>query len=468
MCGIFGIICNDYSYSVAGLIYPGLMALQHRGQIFSGLATTSCNGKITSYKNRGLVSKVLNPKQLKIFSGNVGIGHVCYGGPKIRSAEQSQPHHFKTEQCNFALSFNGSITNQGEIKEKLKQIGKIFVTDTDVELIATLIESIIKFSDNMLEALKLMMKMLEGSYCIILMEPDGTLYAIRDPHGYKPLCIGTLNLNDKFFNIISSESCAFDSIDGKFDRDVRPGEIIKLSIVEGVEQQQVVNSKQGRLCQFEFIYHSRPDSIIDGISVAQVRYDLGRILARADTFTSNHAIVVPVPDSGRSAAMGYSWESKIPYDEGLLKNRYVWQLAANMDIKLNPIKTVVKDKDVILIDDSILSGETLKKIILKLRSAGARSIHVRISCPPIINKCDVNDDLLNRDYLIALQKKLKNYNAFDESMREYIGADSLKYQTIEGLKEAIGYKNTGLCLGCLTEYCLIKENGIHAELNLMI
>lgn len=462
-CGLFGISTNDYSYSIAGLIYPGLMAIQHRGQSFAGIATTDCNGAIVSYRARGLVSKALNTKKLRAFSGNVGIGHVCYGGSNV---DDAPPFYLKTEQCELAIGFNGSITNHNEIRDRLQKMGKILISGTDIELLAILIESFLKFSDDILETLKTISNILEGSFCIIIIEGDGTLYALRDPIGYKPLCYGTLELNNKFFHVVASETCSLDALGGKFEDDVKPGEILKISIIDGLKKYKITSLKSPHTCQFEYTYFARPDSIIDGISVAEVRLNLGKSLAREDDISSKDAIVVPVPDSGRLAAMGYAMESGINYKEGLMKNRYIWHSNSDVEEKLNPIKPIVNGKNVILIDDSIVSGNTMKKIVSMLRNVGAKSIHVRIACPPIINKCEMNSNFSKRSRLIAYQKKLKHYNNFNEELQKYIKSDSLKYQTIDGLKETFGRGNP-FCISCLTEYCLVKdEEG--PELNLIM
>jgi len=456
-CGVFGINCSDFSYSVSGLIYSGLMALQHRGQIFSGIALTTGDRKIVSYKGKGLVSKVLNPNKLKTITGNVGIGHVCYGRPNCISIEDAQPYHFIGHKLEFSIALNGTILNYDEIYENLRKMGRIITGKSDIELLTILIEAFSNFSENILDVLKKVMNLIEGAYSILVLSNDGSIYALRDKIGYKPLCYGKLKIEKKEFLIVCSESCAIDAIGGEFIDDVKPGELIHINLVEGIKTYQILAHTNCGVCQFEYVYFARPDSIIDGISVWNVRYNLGRKLAQHDDYSSDNAIVVPVPDSGRSAAMGYAWESGVPYEEGLMKNRYLWQLKSNVNEKLNPIKTVVKGKDIILIDDSILSGNTMKKIIKMLRIAGAKSIHVRISCPPIIKNCDLNDSISNRDLLIAYQTKVESYDNFYEEMRRYIGADSLTYQTIESLIEAIGIDEDQICTDCLKEYCLVKK-----------
>ena len=468
-CGVFGISCNDFSYSVSSLIYPGLMAIQHRGHLFSGLSVTNCDGKIVSYSNRGLVSKVLNPIKLKSFAGNVGIGHVNYGSHSYIGPEDTQPYHFKSGNSEFSIALNGAITNYIEIHNILSNMGRIITGKSHVELIATLLDTFLRFNNNkMLKALSKIMEILKGAYSFVVLKSDGNLYAVRDPIGYKPLCYGKIEINNKLFYAISSESCSIDVIGGELIGDVKPGEVININPIEGLKKHQILTKNKTGICQFEYIYFARPDSIIEGISVGEVRYKLGKILAHNDNINSDNAIVVPVPDSGRSAAMGYACGSGIVYQEGFMKNRYMWQLKNSISDKLNPIKAIVKDRDIILIDDSILSGNTMKKIVSMLRSAGALQVHVRISSPPIINDCQKSSSISKKDLLIAFQKKVKSYNNFNEAMRKYIGSDSLKYQTIEGLVEAIGLKRNQICLDCLTEYCQVNEEKENHEIKLMI
>jgi len=463
-CGVFGISCNDLNYSIAEQIYHGLMAIQHRGQIFAGISVSNCKDKIYSYRNKGLVSKVLTAKKLKFFTGNVGIGHVCYGFPKNLDVKDAQPYHFKSEQIDFSISMNGMITNYKEIQKKLEDTGRIFESNSDVELLSVLIETISKSTSDIVETLKLVMSVIKGSYSFVLLTPDGNLYAMRDPSGFKPLCFGEINRDGRKFYVVSSESCALDVLGVPLVDDVKPGEIVKIDPVAELKRFQGQIRKRGGICQFEFTYFARPDSIIDGRSVAEVRYNLGRNLAREENLKLNGAIVVPVPDSGRSAAIGYAWEAGLSYEEGLMKNRYIWQLKSTANEKLNPIKSLVKDKDIVLIDDTIISGITLKQIISMLRDSGARSIHVRISAPPIINSCKINESMLtNKAFLIAYEKKLNNYDNFNEEMRQYINADTLKYQTIEALINAIGLKENQICYSCLKEYCVVEEDEEKSE-----
>jgi amidophosphoribosyltransferase len=287
---------------------------------------------------------------------------------------------------------------------------------------------------------------------------------MRDPLGFKPLCIGKLKAEERNFYFIASESCAIDTVGAEFIRDVRPGEILHLDYKKGIQSDIIIKSDKTAVCQFEFVYFARPDSVIDGVSVAQARFRMGQNLAKIDPklkdpeFRKN-AIVVPVPDSGRSASVGYANEAKLPYIEGLMKNRYIWRTfimpgqqkrKAAVKEKLNPIKSVVEGKDIILIDDSIVRGNTTKQIVRLIKSAGASSVNVRISCPPVISACYMGIDFPTTDELIA-GRNLEKYGRekYIEKIREIIGADSLLYQTIEGLEEAIGLKSE-LCKACLT------------------
>ena len=458
MCGIFGIYCDDFSYYVSEEIYQGLMALQHRGQLFAGISTSDCKGNFSSYKNRGLVSKVLNPKRLKTFFGNVGIGHICYNSRKCTSAGNAQPYHFKSVMIEFSLAINGTITNYDEIYKRLRSMGRIFSGNSDVELIATLIETLSNFSESMVETLKKVIKIIKGALSLIILVNDGTIYAMKDSIGYNPLCYGTLKINNRKFFIISSESCGLDALGATLKGELNPGTILKISHSNGLEKHktEVPENLKG-ICQFEYVYFARPDSIIDGISVADVRYNLGRNLAKMDDFQSKDAIVIPIPDSGRSAAMGYAWESGLTYQEGLMKNRYIWQIKSDVSDKLNPIKEIIKDKDIILVDDSIISGNTIKIIIEMIKKAGAKSVNVRISCPPIIKNCKINNSISNRELLIAYQTKVMNYSNFNEEMRKYIRSDTLMYQTINGLIDAIGLGTNKMCFDCLKEFCDVKE-----------
>lgn len=478
-CAVFGVTCDDETYSISKLLYLGLISQQHRGQESTGISILKTGGNIVTYKKKGLVSGVLNDKVLSKIWGNVGIGHNRYattGAQEFESPEYMQPFHFKNNEIEFSLAFNGTIPNYAELKQKLEEKGRIFVTNTDTEVIAQLIASIALITKGWPNILKTASRSLDGSYSLLILTAEGDIYAIRDPLGFKPLCIGELKTKERQHYIVSSESCGIDVLGGKLIRDVEPGEIVHLSHQKDIHSEMVLKSERTALCQFEFVYFARPDSIIDGVSVAQARLQLGINLAKKDPLLNDpkfkkNAIVVPVPDSGRSVAVGYAQEAKLPYVEGLMKNRYVWRTfimpgqknrEAAVKEKLNPIKSFIKGKNVILLDDSIVRGTTTEKIINLIREAGAISVNVRISCPPVIKPCYMGIDFPTTSELIAGRfKNLYGEENYIEEIRKKIGADSLRYQTIDDLVSAIGKSKNQLCMACLTgEYPLKSVNKI--------
>ena len=481
-CAIFGVTSDDLGFSVSKLLYQGLIALQHRGQESTGISILKTGGKIITYKKSGLVSKVLESKILSQYWGNVGIGHNRYattGSTGYKSTDYMQPFHFKNNEIEFSMAFNGTIANFDDIKKKMDDMGRVFITDTDTEVIAQLIGSIALGTEDWPEVLTLASRLLDGSYSLILMTPEGDIYAMRDPLGFKPLCIGELKNSKRNIYFVASESCAIDVVGGTLIRDVKPGEIIHLSHQKDIHSENVIKSNRTALCQFEFVYFARPDSIIDGVSVAEARLRLGAYLAKNDPILRDpeireNAIVVPVPDSGRSVAVGYAKEAKLPYVEGLMKNRYVHrtfimpgQAKRKLAVKekLNPIKSVVFDKDIILLDDSIVRGTTTQQIVSLLREkGGAKRVHLRVSCPPIISPCYMGIDFPTKDELIAGRFQELYGENFLEEIRRTIGADTLLYQTVEDLTQAIGKDKNKLCLACLTGDYQLKSVKKLAEL----
>jgi len=478
-CAVFGVTCDDKTFTISRLLYLGLISQQHRGQESTGISILKTGGSIVTYKNKGLVSQVLNDSALSKLWGNVGIGHNRYattGAQEFNSLDYIQPYHFKNNEIEFSLAFNGTIPNYAELKQSLENKGRIFVTNTDTEVVAQLIASIALGTESWPEILKTASESLDGSYSLLILTAEGDIYAIRDPLGFKPLCIGELKTEERNFYIVSSESCGIDVVGGRLIRDVEPGEIVHLSHRKELHSEMVVKSDRTALCQFEFVYFARPDSIIDGVSVAQTRLQLGINLARNDPILKDskfreNAIVVPVPDSGRSVAVGYAQEAKLPYLEGLMKNRYVWRTfimpgqknrEAAVKEKLNPIKSFIKGKNVIILDDSIVRGTTTKKIINLIRDAGAISVNVRISCPPVIKPCYMGIDFPTTSELIAGRfKELYGNEIYIDEIRKKIGADSLRYQTIDDLVSAIEKSKNQLCMACLTgEYPLKSVNKI--------
>jgi amidophosphoribosyltransferase len=467
-CAIFGVTCNDIAFSVSKLLYQGLIALQHRGQESTGISVLKTGGHIHTYKKNGLVSRVINNQVLSQYWGNVGIGHNRYattGATGYKSTDYIQPFHFKNNEIEFSMAFNGTIANFSEIKDSMDEMGRVFTTDTDTEVLAQLIGSIALGTEDWPEVLKLASKLLDGSYSLILMTDQGDIYAMRDPLGFKPLCVGELKNSRRNLYFVASESCAIDVVGGRLIRDVEPGEIVHLSHQKDIHSEVILKSKRTALCQFEFVYFARPDSIIDGVSVAEARLRLGMNLAKKDPILKvpeikDDAIVVPVPDSGRSVAVGYVKESGLPYLEGLMKNRYVHRTfimpgKAKRKIavkeKLNPIKSVVEGKDVILLDDSIVRGTTTQQIVSLLKDkGGAKRVHLRISCPPIISPCYMGIDFPTKKELIAGRFQKLHGKDYIEEIRKKIGADTLIYQTVDDLIKAIGKSESQLCLACLT------------------
>jgi len=481
-CAIFGVTSDDLGFSVSKLLYQGLIALQHRGQESTGISILKTGGKIITYKKSGLVSKVLESKILSQYWGNVGIGHNRYattGATGYKSTDYMQPFHFKNNEIEFSMAFNGTIANFDDIKKKMDDMGRVFITDTDTEVIAQLIGSIALGTEDWPEVLTLASRLLDGSYSLILMTPEGDIYAMRDPLGFKPLCIGELKNSKRNIYFVASESCAIDVVGGTLIRDVKPGEIIHLSHQKDIHSENTIKSNRIALCQFEYVYFARPDSIIDGVSVAEARLRLGAYLAKNDPILRDpeireNAIVVPVPDSGRSVAVGYAKEAKLPYVEGLMKNRYVHrtfimpgQAKRKLAVKekLNPIKSVVFDKDIILLDDSIVRGTTTQQIVSLLREkGGAKRVHLRVSCPPIISPCYMGIDFPTKDELIAGRFQELYGENFLEEIQRTIGADTLLYQTVEDLTQAIGKDKNQLCLACLTGDYQLKSVKKLAEL----
>jgi amidophosphoribosyltransferase len=466
-CAVFGVTCDDIGFSIAHYLYDGLISQQHRGQESTGISILRTGGHIYTYKRKGLVSKVLNTRILSTFYGNIGIGHNRYattGSEEFYGSEYMQPYHFKSNDIEFSLAFNGTVPNYDELKKKLEDMGRVFITNTDTEVIAQFFASLSLGTEDWPEILKIASRFFDGSYSLILLTSDGDLYGMRDPLGFKPLCLGQLKTEKRNLYFISSESCGIDAVGGEFIRDVKPGEIVHLSHQKDIHSEMILKSNRTALCQFEFVYFARPDSEIDGTSVAQARLRLGMYLARKDPLLKDpdfrkDAIVVPVPDSGRGAAVGYAKEAHLPYVEGLMKNRYVWRTfimpgqemrKSAVKEKLNPIRSVIKDKNVIILDDSIVRGTTTAQIINLIRNAGAKSVNVRISCPPVIRPCYMGIDFPTTSELIAGRYKVQYGEDYIEEIRKTIGADSLQYQELDDLMRAINKNENELCLACLT------------------
>ncbi|MBD3186990.1 amidophosphoribosyltransferase [Candidatus Bathyarchaeota archaeon] len=461
-CGVLGILCDDKSQHVAKYVYTGLMALQHRGQEAAGIAITDPYKPITVIKENGLVNSVLKPSKIRGLLGNVALGHVRYGTVASSSVENAQPFLYESNEVNFAIAFNGTITNYNILRKKLESKGHVFTTDVDTEVIATIIAATHAVTHDWTEIFTILMKILDGSFSIILMTENGDLYALRDPLGFKPLCIGSFMIGDEEkieVKVLASETCAIDALSGRVLAHVKPGEIVHVEYNNGIHTETILKAPQKAFCFFEFVYFANAASELDGISVYDVRKRLGAILARKNRINSDNTIVVPCPDSGRSAALGYAQSAHLPFEEGLMKNRYITrtfimpgqdQRRSLVNLKLTPVKKIIKGKDVILIDDSIVRGTTTRKIVRLLKQHGARSVHLRISCPPIRYPCYMGIDFPTREELIAA-------NLTVDEICKNIGADSLVYQEMDGLLEAIGIDATGLCTACLNSKYPLKN-----------
>ncbi len=447
-CGVVGFSSKNF---VSHEIYFSLRALQHRGQESAGIAVHD-GEHILIKKGMGLVHEVFRAEDLEKLRGNVGIGHVRYSTTGGSVKENAHPIRIYTMDHEIAVAHNGEIVNVEDLKKFLGKLGSAFTTRSDSEVIARLMAYEIT-RHGVVEGLKNTVRRLKGSFSLSVLIDD-RLFAIRDPFGIRPLALGRINGGYG----VASESVAFDALRGEFVRDVEPGEIVEIT-PGGFYTHHVFRKKHKAHCMFEYVYFARADSVIDGRCVYDVRRKIGRILAREHPANADY--VVPVPDSGRAHAIGYSEESGIPYAEGLMKNRYVERTfilpsqesrVKEITMKLNPVKSVIQNNRIVLVDDSIVRGNTMRKIVKMLKDAGAKEVHVRIGSPPIIAPCYLGIDMKTRDQFIASSKSV-------EEIAKIIGADSLGYISIDGLVEAIGIPREDLCLGCLTARYPVQIEG---------
>ncbi len=441
-CGLFGIYNND-NLDVSRLTYFGLYAVQHRGQEGCGIAVND-HGDIHGHKGLGLVPDVFTERVLNRLSGKTAIGHTRYSTTGANTVENCQPLIVTYKNSRVALAHNGNLVNAIKLRRELEDKGAIFQTSTDTEVIANLISRNRLQYESLEEVLVETIKTIEGSFAIVMLTPK-RLIGIRDPHGFRPLCIGRLDNS----YVLTSETCALDAVGAKFIRDVAPGEIVFIG-ENGIESIRMTDTKR-HLCIFEHIYFARPDSFIDGASVYHARLDSGRMLAKEHPVDAD--LVIGVPDSGLTAAIGYSRESGIPYGEGLIKNRYVGrtfiqpqqeQREQSVRIKLNALKDEVAGKRIIMVDDSIVRGTTSRNIVHMLKDAGAKEVHMRISSPPVMHPCHFGIDIASRSQLIAASHSV-------EEIRRFLGADSIGYLSVAGLVTCPkGNPDDGYCTGCFT------------------
>ncbi len=446
-CAVFGIYSNK---PVFDLIYYGLYSMQHRGQESAGIATYT--DKIEIHKAEGLVSEAFKGVFLE---GCVGMGHVRYSTTGESGMGNSQPLIINYAGGSFAVGHNGNLINSLELRMQMKRRGSTFATTTDTEIIAKLIAQEHLKEGDFVKGIKQAMNQLRGSYSLVILK-DKKIIAVRDPWALKPLIIGR---SDNSI-IVASESCALDAVGAKIVRDVKAGEIIVID--KNIKSDSVISERLAH-CMFEYVYFARPDSIIDGLPVYEIRKKLGEILARDAPVDAD--IVVAVPASGITAAIGYARASNIPYGEGLMKNRYFGRtfiLPEQIDrekgvrIKLNPIKSEISGKKLVLIDDSIVRGTTAKRIVKLLRDFGAAQVHVRITCPPLKEPCFYGIDMQTHGEFIAKENDI-------EEIRKQIGADSIRYNSIDSLIEAIGLPENNLCLACLNGNYPIKDKQLKLD-----
>ena len=442
-CGVFGIF-SDGSLDPAYACYNGLLALQHRGQESCGIAVSD-EGVIDYHKNMGLVTEVFNNSILDSLSGQMGISHVRYSTAGGSVLENAQPLVMRYVKGTLSVAHNGNLTNAVEIRRELEQKGAIFQTTIDSEVICYLIARARLNCHSVEEAVARTMGHIKGAYSLLVMSPR-KLIAARDPHGFRPLCMGRLNGTYVF----ASESAALDACGAEFERDVEPGEIVIVDHNGLRSMKPDFGEKKKSLCIFEYIYFARSDSFIDGVSVYEARKQAGRILARE--FPVEADMVIGVPESGIDAAIGYAEESGIPYEKAIVKNSYIGRTfikpsqserMKSVRIKLNPIADMVRGKRVVMIDDSIVRGTTVDRIVTMLRDAGAKEVHMRISSPPFMWPCYYGTDIPSRGELIACNHTI-------EEITKLSGADSLGYLPVEYLHEMIGFAPVGFCQGCFT------------------
>ncbi len=448
-CGIVALASRE---PVSRELYYSLRILQHRGQESGGIAVFDA-GETRSKRGMGLVHEIFRREDLDALPGSTGIGHVRYSTTGSSVVDNAQPIVVSTGHGDVALGHNGDIVNAGLLRDELERKGWAFMTTSDSEVIVRLLANELSKSGDVRRALKEFTRRLVGAYSLVVLI-NGVAYAIRDPLAIRPLCIGQKDGS----LMAASESVVFDTLGYKFVRDLKAGEIVELR-PDHVESFRLPHPTHTAHCMFEWVYFARPDSVLDGRLVYDARVKIGQQLAREHPVDAD--IVVPVPESGRAQAQGFSQVSGLPVVEGLIKNRYIERTfimpeqadrEVGVLLKLNPIKTAVKNKRVILIDDSIVRGTTIKKIVHIMREAGAREVHLRIGCPPIKAPCYLGIDMKTRDQFIADKRTV-------EEIATFIGADSLGYLSMPGLIRALSHPREDICFGCLTSIYPVEIPG---------
>jgi len=446
-CGVFGIYNHP---EAAKITYLGLYALQHRGQESAGISSANGSAMMT-YKQMGLVADVFNEAILEKLTGHLAMGHVRYSTTGDSVLRNAQPIHVEYGRGSLAVAHNGNLVNASVIKDELEAYGSIFQSSCDSEVVVHLIvrSGKISFVDTVVDALK----KVRGAYSLLVMN-EKELLAVRDPYGFRPLCLG--KLGEAY--VVASESCAFDIIDATYIRDIEPGEVILIN-KQGLRSIKPFGENRPSPCVFEFIYFARPDSMIYDNAVHAIRKQMGQVLAREHPVEAD--IVVPVPDSSNTAALGYAQESKIPFELALIRSHYVGRTFIEPNqairdfgakIKYNPVRSVLKNKRVVVVDDSLVRGTTQRKITKMIRESGAKEIHLRISAPPIMYPCFYGMDFPTRKELIAATHTT-------EEIAKYLRVDSVGYLSIEGMMTAAASASSHFCKACFDGNYPVKFAG---------
>ncbi len=441
-CGVVAIYGHP---EAANLAYLGLYALQHRGQESAGIATSD-GREIRCYKSMGHVAEIFTPERIACLPGSLAIGHTRYSTAGDTVLLNAQPFSVACNKGQIAVAHNGNITNAGELRRELEREGSIFQASSDTEVILHLVAR--SRERTLAGALREALLQLDGAFSLVFLARDHVIVA-RDPHGFRPLAFGQLALPEGgAANVFASETCAFDLISAEYINDVEPGEMVCIG-PEGMTRERYAPEGPHAQCVFEHVYFSRPDSIVFGRPVQQSRENLGRLLAQESPVDAD--VVVPVPDSGVAAAIGYASESGIPFRLALIRNHYVGRTFIEpsqairdfgVKLKLNPVRHLLEGKRVILVDDSIVRGTTSRKIVRMVRNAGAREVHMRISCPPTVSPCFYGVDTPCESELIAANHSV-------EEIRQYVEADSLAYLSLDALRRAVDDRND-YCYACYT------------------
>ena len=441
-CGVFGIYGHP---EAANLAYLGLYSLQHRGQESAGICSSD-GSKLFCRKDMGLVAEIFTEPVLKELSGAAAIGHTRYSTAGQSASLNAQPFVVECSKGQIAVAHNGNLTNAIDVRRDLEMSGSIFQANSDTEVIVHLIA---RSPENQLKkALRESLLRMEGAYSLAMLA-KGCLIIARDPYGFRPMAFGQLEHNGHTAYVFASETCAFDLIGAKYVSEVEPGEMVIVDS-DGLHREQFSPTQNRCHCVFEHVYFSRPDSVVFGRSVQKSRELLGHLLAREAPVEAD--IVVPLPDSGVDAAIGYAAESGIPYRMGLIRNHYVGRTFIEpkqsirdfgVKLKLNPVRSVIEGKRVILVDDSLVRGTTSQKIVRIIRQAGAKEVHLRISCPPTVSPCYYGVDTPDNNELIAANHSI-------DRIRDHTEADSLAYLSLEGLKQAVRDTQGNYCYSCYT------------------